>query len=105
MASAIADLLTVYGFSVDVIHAGSHAALAIERFNPDVVVLDVHLPDMDGREVFRTIRDRWSHLPVVFSSGHVRELSEVANGAERVTLLRKPYEADALITAIDDVCR
>jgi two-component system, OmpR family, response regulator len=106
VASAIADLLTVCGFHVDVIHAGGHAPLAIERFNPDVVVLDVHLPDMDGREVFRLLRERWPRLPVVFSSGHVRELDEVANAAgERVKLLRKPYEADALLTAIDDVCR
>lgn len=106
VASAIADLLTVCGCHVDVVHTGGHAQLAIERFKPDVVLLDVHLPDLDGREVFRRLRARWPELPVVFSSGHVRDLSEVAGDErERVRLLRKPYEADALLSAIEDVCR
>jgi DNA-binding response OmpR family regulator len=105
VASAISDLLMVCGFHVDVVHTGGSAESATERFGPDVVVLDVHLPDIDGREVFRRLRDRWPHLPVVFSSGHVQELQEVASEtAERVTLLRKPYEADALLGAIAFVC-
>jgi DNA-binding response OmpR family regulator len=105
VASAISDLLTMCGFHVDVIHTGGNAESATERFGPDVVVLDVHLPDIDGREVFRRLRDRWPDLPVVFSSGHVQELHEVASGsARRVMLLRKPYEADALIGAIEQVC-
>lgn len=106
VATAIADLLVVCGFEVDVIHTGGSAAGAIERFAPDVVILDVHLPDIDGREVFRALRQRWHDLPVVFSSGHVQDLVEVAGvDRERVRLLRKPYEADALLAAIDDVCR
>jgi DNA-binding response OmpR family regulator len=105
VASAIADLLAVCGFHVDVIHTGGNAESATERFDPDVVVLDVNLPDIDGREVFRRLRDRWPDLPVVFSSGHVRELHEVASrSSHRVTLLRKPYEAEALLGAIDFVC-
>ena len=105
VASAISDLLEVCGFHVDVVHTGGSAESATERFDPDVVVLDVHLPDIDGREVFRRLRERWPHLPVVFSSGHVQELKEVATAAaERVTLLRKPYEVDALLGAIAFVC-
>lgn len=105
VAAAIADLLSLYDYHVDIVHTGGHAEDAVERFAPDVLVLDVHLPDTDGRDVFRRVRARWPDLPVVFSSGHVRELSEVADpSAERVVLLRKPYESEALLAAIQQVC-
>jgi DNA-binding response OmpR family regulator len=105
VASAIAELLALFGMRVDVVHTGGDAEAAVERYAPDVIVLDVHLPDMNGGDVFRRLRERWPRLPVVFSSGHVQELSEVAGArAERVTLLRKPYEADALLGAIQLVC-
>jgi DNA-binding response OmpR family regulator len=105
VATAIAELLSVYDFHVDVVHTGTRAVDAIESFVPDVVVLDVHLPDIDGRDVYRALRARWPDLPVVFSSGHTRDLDDVADlPTARVTLLHKPYESDALLEAIERVC-
>ena len=108
VATAIADLLLSFGLHVDVVHLAAHVIPAIEAFDPEVIILDVRLPDGDGRDVFHAVRERWPEMPVVFSSAHVSHISEVGNHADqdgRVRLLHKPYESDALLEAIDSVCR
>jgi CheY-like chemotaxis protein len=49
-------LLQNSGYQVEVVHTGPEALLAAAEFRPDVVVLDIGLPGMDGYEVARRIR-------------------------------------------------
>lgn len=105
VATAIADLLSSFGLHVDIVRTAGHVIEAVETFAPDVVLLDVQLPDGDGRDVFRQIRSRWPSMPIIFSSAHLRNLSEVGSAVDgRVRLLQKPYESDALLEAIAAVC-
>jgi len=57
------------------------------------VILDLTLPDISGIEVFRTMRERWPDLPVVFSTGN--DIDDIRDELhrKRVEMLRKPYEA------------
>lgn len=106
VAAGIAGLLESYGLATHVIGVGRDALPAVETFRPDVVVLDVHLPDVSGDGVFHDLRSRWPDLPVIFSSGHVRDLSDVVEGTpHRVELLRKPYQGQQLMDAIRRVTR
>ena len=69
------------GFAVDAAHSGTEAFEKLEKSAPDVIVLDLNMPDFNGVEVLRTIRDvpHLQHIPViVFSSGYVRSLVEAA---------------------------
>ena len=104
VAAGLTAVLGMEGMAVLVINRGLHVANAIETFEPDAVVLDLTLPDIDGVEVFRGIRGRWPHLPVVFSTGHggSAELSTELSGAH-VELLRKPYEIGELLSALQRV--
>jgi two-component system, chemotaxis family, protein-glutamate methylesterase/glutaminase len=47
---------------------GRAALEKIENGNPDVVMLDVEMPELDGLETVRMIRERWQHLPVIMFS-------------------------------------
>jgi len=82
-----------------VVTSGGAAVTAAERFRPTVVVLDVGLPDVDGREVFIALRARWPELPVIFSTGHA-ETRDVGGAARRVRVLQKPYEIGDLLRCI-----
>jgi PAS domain S-box-containing protein len=79
---------------------------ALERFREDpqaiqVVVLDLTMPDMDGREVFRELRSIRPDLPVVLATGYSRGALEESFPDERgVHFLRKPYEPEQLLDAI-----
>jgi CheY-like chemotaxis protein len=67
----------------------------------DVVLLDMHLPDIDGSEVFRRLRadPRTKELPVIFVSG---DNTEAPDGA-RTGRLRKPFEPARLVSLIKEL--
>ncbi|MFA6958336.1 MAG: response regulator [Thermoanaerobaculia bacterium] len=102
VAEGLSSLLELEGIIVRVVDQGREVVGAIDEFAPDVVVLDLTLPDIDGREVFAQITLRWPDLPVVFSSGHGGQADlarELARG--HVGFLQKPYEVAALMAAIE----
>jgi CheY-like chemotaxis protein len=67
---AIAELLTTAlrytGFEVAVARAGFEALQIAATFSPDLVVLDIMLPDLDGYEVCRRLRQDGDLVPIVF---------------------------------------
>jgi PAS domain S-box-containing protein len=89
-------LLQDEGFSAALAPTGLDALGLIPRFAPDVVVLDVGLPDMDGVDVYREISRRWPGLPVIFSTGHgwAENLRDLA--PPHPPFLVKPYPIEAL---------
>jgi PAS domain S-box-containing protein len=91
-------LLESDGFSVQTVTNGADALPEVERFRPDLVLLDYGLPDMTGVDVFRLIRARWPDLAVIFSTGQgeqqaLRESMET----QRTGYLLKPYDLRQLI--------
>jgi signal transduction histidine kinase/ActR/RegA family two-component response regulator len=64
-AETLGLLLTTLGATISVAHSG-HAALAsLDAFEPDTVLLDIGMPEMDGYEVARAIRNRPRHADVL----------------------------------------
>ncbi len=104
VSTAMADTLRQLGLHVDVIHTGGRAAEAVRRFRPDIVVLDVGLPDMSGSDVFWILRKDFPRLPIVFSTGHADKMAlGSALTQPRVAFLVKPYSTDTLFDAITEV--
>jgi len=88
------DEVEVVGVAAD----GSIALANIERLQPDVVILDIAMPVMDGLEALAAIRERWPSLPVIMfstltSRGAEVTLDALALGASDYVL--KPSSADA----------
>ncbi len=79
---------------------------AIELFQKkaseiDVVVLDLTMPDIDGREVFKAIRRVRADVPVVLATGYSRGMLEETFPDETLlSFLRKPYDPEQLLGAI-----
>ncbi len=79
---------------------GSNTLLLITSHHPDVVILDLGLPDMDGLEVIRKVRE-WSRVPIIVVSarGHEREKVEALDaGAD--DYLTKPFSVPELLARI-----
>jgi len=64
-ADTLGELLTALGATVSVAHSGHDALDALESFDPDSVLLDIGMPDMDGYEVARRMRSTARHGDVL----------------------------------------
>src|SRR2546430_15935868 len=94
------------GFEVITASAGTEAVQAAGRHRPDLIVLDVMLPDMDGFDVIRRLRGGGTRIPVVFLTARdamedkVRGLT--LGGDDYVT---KPFSLEEVIARIRAVLR
>jgi signal transduction histidine kinase/ActR/RegA family two-component response regulator len=96
----LADMLDELGFKVEEASDGELALRAIEAIKPDLVLMDIAMPVMDGIETTRRLRTQpqWRNLPVVLVSANV-----TAAGEERGRLagasgfLPKPVERERLL--------
>lgn len=95
-----------FGFEVRVAKTGREALAEIERFQPDAVLLDVMLPDLDGFEIVRRMRMDGIKVPVLFLTARdtvgdkVRGLT--LGGDDYVT---KPFSLEEVIARIEAILR
>jgi len=68
-ANALAKLLSIRGHTVDLVYTGEEAVQRVPVFKPDVVLLDVGLPDIDGYEVARRLRKAKTTATLVAVTG------------------------------------
>lgn len=102
----LATILDLEEFDVDLAADGQEALASIASALPDVVVLDVMMPGIDGFEVLRRIRadEAAAHLPVILLTA--RDTAEDRRTGEEAgadSYLTKPFSPLALIAAIDGI--
>jgi two-component system KDP operon response regulator KdpE len=97
---AVAPLLRSRGYDVDVAATGAEAVRIFNGQRPDLIVLDLGLPDIDGTEVCRQIRAE-SALPIIVLSARGAEADKV-NALELGAddYVTKPFSPDELVARI-----
>lgn len=102
----LAPFLERSGFAVHVVHDGAAALRAVEERDPDLCVLDVLMPQVNGREVLRRLRADGRWLPVVLLT-QVGEAGERAMALEEGAddYLNKPFDPQELVARIRAVLR
>ena len=91
--------LRALGYSTDEA-GGGHAGLrALEAHQPDLLIVDYAMPDMNGAEVAAQVQARWPRLPVIIATGYAdMRAVEKLIGAEAI--LRKPFDLHDLAGAV-----
>jgi two-component system, LytTR family, response regulator len=80
--------------------SGSGALEKIAEFNPDLVLLDLQMPDMSGLEVVRRLQG-WTHVPVIVIVTAYDKFALQAFEAGAIDYLLKPVSADRLSASLD----
>jgi two-component system KDP operon response regulator KdpE len=97
--------LRARGYEVDVAGDGRTALKTAAAHPPDLVVLDLGLPDMDGAEIIRGLRG-WSTVPIIVLSGRAEGTDKVgALDAGADDYITKPFGIDELLARIRAVTR
>ena len=106
IAESLSFLLGRAGFSVEVIAEGDAALKAALAAPPDVMVLDVMLPGMDGYSVLKALRAdaATSALPVlVLTAKGQREDRETAEAAGASRFVTKPFSNAEIVAAVEEL--
>ena len=102
-ATSLGMMLEAKGHTVETVHDGKEALRAVKRFSPDVVLLDIELPEMSGYEVASRIRsmDGGTEMVLIALTGRgQRDDKEKAKDAGFDEHLTKPVDAALLATLI-----
>ena len=82
---------------------GAESLLVIENSTPDLILMDISLPVMDGYEAARQIRKRYKTLPIIgLSSNAMKSDSEKAIEAGCNDYLTKPIDEDLLMKKLQE---
>lgn len=101
------SLEAVGGFTVEVCSGGLEALEKIEDFAPDLVLLDVMMPDMDGPTVLARLREREStqNVPVIFMTAKAQAHEiEAYKKMGALEVVSKPFDPMALPQILLDIC-
>lgn len=95
-------LLSLRGFTVFDAPDGRAGLEAVERDQPDLLLLDLHMPHMDGAEMVGQLRAAGNTVPVVLCSGNLDLAIErgLTSGLVQ-SVLQKPFSTDELLCAIE----
>jgi two-component system, OmpR family, KDP operon response regulator KdpE len=97
--------LKFYGYSISVAEKGADGINAVVRTCPDLIILDLALPDISGSEVLKTIRS-WSNVPVIVLSTEADEEQKarlLGGGAD--DFMTKPFSIAELATRCEAALR
>ena len=98
---ALSVLLSTYGFTVDTFTSTEEFFNAVPNSVPGYLILDIHMPGLDGWETLQYLIKSGSSRPVIIiSADKNEELNEKALKAGAVGFLQKPFNDKALVDLI-----
>jgi two-component system OmpR family response regulator/two-component system alkaline phosphatase synthesis response regulator PhoP len=107
--ASIAEVVSLYlkraGFSVQIASDGRQAMTLFEHNQPDFVILDLMLPEVDGLSLTRWLRDR-SDVPIIMLTARREEMDRIAGlemGAD--DYVAKPFSPQELVSRVRAVMR
>jgi DNA-binding response OmpR family regulator len=99
----VSETLQQHGFDLQLIVDGAMVIETLKLFQPDICVLDIMLPNVDGYTLCRQIRTENDHIPIIFLTA-LSETSNLVKGFEAggTDYIKKPFSMEELIVRINN---
>jgi two-component system OmpR family response regulator len=105
IADLLSAALTFEGYDVSVAGTGNEALDLARTFRPNLVMLDVMLPDLDGNEVCRRLRAQGDTVPIVFLTARDTTEDKVAGLGMGDDYVTKPFSVEELMARVGAILR
>ncbi len=105
IADLLSAALTFEGYQVGVASTGSEALEQVRTFRPNLVMLDVMLPDLDGNEVCRRLRNQGEQMPIVFLTARDTTQDKVEGLSLGDDYVTKPFSIEELMARVGAILR
>jgi adenylate cyclase len=101
---ALSAILKEKGYQISVATTGKQALQALARVQPDLILLDVMMPEMDGFETCRQLKanEQWRNIPIIFLTAKT-ETADIVQGFElgAVDYVAKPFNTHELLARVN----
>jgi two-component system, OmpR family, KDP operon response regulator KdpE len=92
------------GYQVSTTTSGKEALALIQQTLPDLLILDLNMPEIDGFDVLKAEREKFPYMRILVISGYLHgALLEAAKVFGAVATLEKPVSADTLLTKVREI--
>ena len=85
-------------YKVATIDSGKQLFELLKEESPDLILLDIMMPDMNGWEIFKKLKSKpeWKNIPIIFISSVADETSKITANTIADDFIEKPFEAELL---------
>ena len=89
------------GYHVELTSRGDEALRRLDAERFDLVLTDLKMPDMDGLEVLKKIKEKWPHIPVIIITGY----GTISTAVQAIKLgayeyIEKPFNPEDILSAV-----
>ncbi|MGO9856110.1 MAG: response regulator transcription factor, partial [Acidimicrobiales bacterium] len=105
IAELLSAALSFEGYQVGVAATGAEAIEQVRSFRPNLVMLDVMLPDLDGTEVCRRLRNQGEQMPIVFLTARDTTQDKVEGLSMGDDYVTKPFSIEELMARVGAILR
>ena len=106
LGKIVKESLEVRGFDMHLATDGHEGLMMYRQLNPDLIVMDIMMPEMDGISLAKEIRRNDKHIPIIFLTAK-SQTTDVVKGFESGgnDYLKKPFSMDELIVRIKELLK
>lgn len=102
-ASTLVTRLQLRKFQTEMVTTGEAALTAVKEYKPDVLLLDLKMPDLDGLEVLARLKDDYPEVKVIILTGHGSfEVGREGMELGAYDYIMKPVDLNRLIEIIEE---
>lgn len=98
----VEGLLTNHGYSALVAHDGLDAMVKVRESNPDLIILDIMMPEINGYDVCSNLKfdERFKHIPIIVLTSREQELDSRIGQLMGIDYMHKPIDSKVLLEKI-----
>ncbi|MBP6343652.1 MAG: response regulator [Candidatus Omnitrophica bacterium] len=99
----VKELLKSQGYQVETAKDGIDAMVIVKKEKPDLIVLDIMMPELNGYDVLRTLKftDEYKEIPVLLLTAREQELDKRIGEMMGIDYLQKPVNRESFLEKIN----